>query len=150
MSIFVVTGAPCSGKSTYVKEHAVQADMIYDYDLLQQAVTELPAHEEPSAVQHDLNMEMRSCFIDFALEHKAETFWLICAKPTVKLKEMLGSDAVYIHLDTSEEECLRRLEQDDSRKDKAVWKARIHRYFHEDEDNARSFLFLMAELEAMR
>lgn len=35
----VVTGPPCSGKSTYVRERAAPGDIVVDYDLLAQALT---------------------------------------------------------------------------------------------------------------
>jgi predicted kinase len=37
--ITVVTGAPCSGKSTYVKENAKSGDIIIDMDVLALALT---------------------------------------------------------------------------------------------------------------
>ena len=30
--IHVITGAPCSGKSTYIKEHKGKGDLVVDYD----------------------------------------------------------------------------------------------------------------------
>ena len=46
MKIKCVTGAPGSGKSTYVREHHGDNDIIYDFDLMAQAITGKEAHSE--------------------------------------------------------------------------------------------------------
>lgn len=43
MEIKIVCGLPASGKSTYVKRHMTDHDLIYDYDELMQTLTGLPS-----------------------------------------------------------------------------------------------------------
>lgn len=38
MAIRIVTGAPCSGKSSYVQSHAQEGEVIIDYDLIAKAI----------------------------------------------------------------------------------------------------------------
>lgn len=35
--LHVICGPPCSGKSTYVREHAEDGDLLVDYDVIAQA-----------------------------------------------------------------------------------------------------------------
>ena len=39
MTLYVVTGPPCGGKSTYVREHAKPGDFVIDLDRLALAIT---------------------------------------------------------------------------------------------------------------
>jgi predicted ATPase len=44
MAVYVITGPPAAGKSTYVREHAKPGDITIDYDTLAQALSpDLPA-----------------------------------------------------------------------------------------------------------
>jgi broad-specificity NMP kinase len=52
----VVTGPPCSGKSTYVRERAKPGDIVIDFDTLAQALG--------SPTAHDHNKEIRLVTID--------------------------------------------------------------------------------------
>lgn len=40
----VVTGPPCSGKTTYVQQHAMPGDIVIDFDLIAQALGSPAAH----------------------------------------------------------------------------------------------------------
>ena len=42
--IHVVTGPPCAGKSTYIREHAADGDVLVDYDELAQALGRKELH----------------------------------------------------------------------------------------------------------
>jgi len=43
--ITVVSGAPCSGKTTYVRENADPADIVVDFDLIAQAFGSSVSHD---------------------------------------------------------------------------------------------------------
>ena len=46
----VVTGPACSGKSSYVREHAEPGDVVIDFDVLAQALGSPVAHDHPRPV----------------------------------------------------------------------------------------------------
>ena len=52
--IVVVTGAPCSGKSTHVQMHATPGDVVVDMDRLALALSAdgTPHHQYPQHVRH--------------------------------------------------------------------------------------------------
>lgn len=54
MALYVVTGPPGAGKTTWVTEHAKQGDVVIDYDRLAQALT------VPGADTHDHGKTVRS------------------------------------------------------------------------------------------
>lgn len=49
--VFIVYGAPCAGKSTWVKENARPDDLVVDIDSIWEAVGISPRYEKPSALR---------------------------------------------------------------------------------------------------
>lgn len=45
MTVYVITGPPAAGKSTWVREHAKPGDITIDYDTLAQALSPELAHD---------------------------------------------------------------------------------------------------------
>lgn len=78
----VVTGAPCSGKSTFVREHAKPGDLVVDFDALARALGSPVAHEHsPWACQvaatawaEVVRLVMR--------RHDGERCWVVDSLPT--------------------------------------------------------------------
>lgn len=71
MTVFVVTGPPAAGKSTWVREHAKPGDITIDYDTLAQALSpELPADpaEQPPHVVAVIMAARSAAFDDAAMD----------------------------------------------------------------------------------
>lgn len=134
--IKVISGAPCSGKTTYVKSHIGDADLAYDYDALYCALTFKGSHTEPTQAQHDMVSKLRCKFLFQLKESQAPVAWVIATRPTEWLRQVLGEEAEYIAMNATRQECLERLQSDDTRRDKDLWAARINRYFDEQESAA--------------
>lgn len=49
--ITLVTGPPCSGKTTYVREHAQPGDTVIDYDALAVALGSPDTHDHPDSLR---------------------------------------------------------------------------------------------------
>lgn len=131
--IKIVYGAPLSGKSTYVKKHFRAGDIRYDYDELKQCIGLTGTHEEGTEELRDMLLSLRGTYLNKARDMDI-TAWFICTRPSDFIKEAAGADAEYIYMDVSEEECLKRLEQDDTRPDKELMKTLIKRFFTEQEN----------------
>lgn len=139
-SVEIVYGAPCSGKSTYVREHAMEGDLFYDYDALVRAMTTEDKRGTEKTVAHEVAIGVRGLMINKLADEKcaAKRAYIITRWPTDNLREQLAGMAVVEHrMEASREECLSRLESDDTRTDKAAWRDIINRWFdeHADEPN---------------
>ena len=108
--IHVVIGAPCAGKSTYVRENAKSGDVIVDFDAIARALGangHLPDGDIKQAA-----FEARKSVIDYCIKSDCEA-WIIHTSPT---DEQRGSyekaNAEFIELDTDMETCLERARND--------------------------------------
>ena len=119
MHVKVVYGCPCSGKSTYVINHAGENDIIYDYDAILLATTTRKKQLVARHAAHFAVLNLRKAFVDNAKDEKAiNCIWLLCNWPTDTVREILdGLDTEDIFIDATEDECYARLEADDTRPD---------------------------------
>ena len=138
----VVTGAPCSGKTTYVSEHIGDHDLVYDYDALSRAMSNSDEHRLDREHLHKFVMDVRYSIIDRLANTPCDglnTAWLIVTSPNDKFKEAVAElSPEYIEMTATEAECLERLEKDDTRPEKAEWAKRIRQWFAENRPNADS------------
>lgn len=84
----VVTGAPCSGKSTYVRQHAVPGDVVIDFDLIAQALGSPVDHGHDSQYWK-VAIEARDAAIKAAIGRHREgcRVWVIDSKPSPAKQE---------------------------------------------------------------
>lgn len=130
--VYIVHGAPCSGKSSFVDSIKGNSDLIVDIDNLWQALTGRRYHK-PNAVKANVfamrdalleTVKTRAgkwerCFIVEGLPYKAE-----------RERRSVAYGAELIHIDTDKETCLQRLQADESRREYASeWQRYIDEYF---------------------
>ena len=74
----VVTGAPCSGKTTYILEHMAVGDVMIDFDRLAQAVSpQSPKHRYPEHIREVVRV-MRLAAIRHILDAQSGVrLWVI-------------------------------------------------------------------------
>ena len=93
--IHVVTGAPCSGKTTYVHEHAKAGDIIIDFDAIATALGAEPYEAEGNIFT--AAVKARLAAIDAALTCDGDS-WIIDTIHDSKYQEnedlMKGVDSV--------------------------------------------------------
>ncbi len=81
----IVTGPPCSGKSTYIRDRATHGDIVIDLDRIALALTseDTASHDYPDHVR-TVARKARISAIDAALiQHAAgQQVWIIDAAPT--------------------------------------------------------------------
>lgn len=129
--IFLVYGAPLSGKTSYVKDVMNEGDLIIDIDSIWESVSGCPRYVKPPKLTQnvfairDLEMDM----IKYKLGGWSSAY-IVGGYPLVSERErlikMYGAREVFV--DTSQEECLRRLEKDEAR-DKDKWRQYIEDWF---------------------
>jgi shikimate kinase len=105
----LVAGAPCSGKTTFAKAHALAGDEILDYDVVHAELTNLELYV------HDESQISRSVS-EFGRRARAmRQGWIIATAPSIDRRRALRKSlqARSIVLEIWPGECLARLERSD-------------------------------------
>lgn len=116
MTLHIVTGPPCAGKSTYVAEHAKDGDVRVDFDLLAQALGFQGRHCSKGHVR-SVTYAARKAAIAYLMEHADSTEfdgWVIHSSPRAEQMEEYEACGAQFHaLDTDMETCLARAVEDE-------------------------------------
>lgn len=100
MFIHVVAGLPASGKTTYVKQHMTNHDLIYDYDYLMSAITGLPLHEHNIEAHEYIAMFYEIILRKIKSEKSFDNVWIVTTKPDDRLTTLLAPYTVdYTYID---------------------------------------------------
>jgi predicted kinase len=131
MGVKIVYGAPCSGKSTYVREKIKENDIVFDYDAITRALTNSQQHLSKREVSHRYVLDIKLTLIKrYRMGSKAKDLWIISTFLTDSFKKYVHDlKPEYIKMDVSMEECLARLDKDEMRPDKEEWKQKIIEWF---------------------
>jgi hypothetical protein len=102
----VVTGPPCSGKSTYAWSRAQPGDIVIDFDRIAQAIGSGDPHDHPNPVRWTA-IAMRKAGITAAIEQhrRGATVWIV--QTTIAPADMLryvnvGAEVVALDVDSAE------------------------------------------------
>jgi hypothetical protein len=113
--ITVVTGAPCSGKSTYVAENAKSGDAIIDMDVLALALTtpDVKPFEYDSKIR-SIAIAARQAAVKEALTvAQGERYfgvWIIHSDPSHSIRSAYRAmGARFVEMDPGKDVCLTRL-----------------------------------------
>lgn len=110
--IHIISGPPCSGKSTYVREHAKDGDLRVDYDLIAQALGATNSHAAEGLVKQAA-FDAREGAIKAALENAGMESWIIHTSPNEEHMKMYEeSGAEFIRLDPCYDVCMERAAND--------------------------------------
>lgn len=130
--IIIIYGAPASGKSTYVKEHAEEGDVIVDLDIIQRSFQICRKSEgKKELLEHALFI--RDYLYKMLEQQRIETktAWIIAGLPDGFERQALAKrlNAELIFMGVSKEECIRRAMGDNSRENKELQMEMIEKYF---------------------
>lgn len=119
--IKVVYGAPASGKSTYVKKHIKDNDIVYDYDALMQCLTLRDKYDRNNNASYLITFLRGSIIKQHTMNNnKIDDIWIITTNISDRLKKDLSvipdEDIEYIKMKTSLKTCLKRIDEDEARK----------------------------------
>ena len=110
--VFIVYGAPLSGKSTYVRQNAEPEDLIVDLDSIYSAITPAPRYFHTEQVK-PLAFGIRDYLYDQIRirNGKWQTAWVIAGLPRKGQREQLAArlGASCILIESTKEECHKRL-----------------------------------------
>lgn len=129
--VYLVYGAPLSGKSTYVKDSMSDGDLVVDMDSIWQCVSGCDRYIKPNRLR-SVAFRLRDDLLDMIKYRfgKWSNAYLIGGYPLQsereRLMQELGAREVFI--DTSKEECIERLAAD-SERDTEEWLKYIDEWF---------------------
>lgn len=138
--VYYVYGAPCSGKSTFVRENMQAGDLVFDIDRLWSALSGQPEYVKPNELKpiifNALNAIMDS------IKTRAgdwQTAWVIEGGALIgdrmRRIEALGAESIFI--DATHDECIRRLANDEDRRFvQEQWVGYIDRWFKDYQPDA--------------
>ena len=86
--LYVITGPPCSGKSTWVKEKAKPGDIVIDLDRIALAITaeSTPHHDYPKHIRKAAIMLRKQAVAQALAYSRAGNSYVIHAKPNIKAR----------------------------------------------------------------
>lgn len=109
----VVMGAPCSGKSTYVREHAKPGDIVIDFDKLAQALGSPTPHDHPDHIRM-VAVKMRRAAIEEALRQHLQgyTVWIVDINPGPRMVAYRRVGAQIVTMTATPEELHERADRE--------------------------------------
>lgn len=133
--VYLITGASCSGKTSFVKERLEPNDIVLDIDDIWQAVSGQPRYTKPSAIKQIVFATRDE--IKNQISMGAGTWrnaYIIESLPSAKDREREASkyrafNVEVITMEASKEDCLNRLIQDPQGRDIKNYKGYIEEYF---------------------
>ena len=114
MALYIVTGPPAAGKSTYVREHAQPGDIRIDYDEIANTISgaEPDNHDHPQHIQ-TVTKTARTAAIKAALKYANQVdVWIIHATPSATiLQEYREHGAEIITIDPGKDVVMQRVKE---------------------------------------
>lgn len=131
--VYIVHGSPLSGKTTFVKENSGKDDIVLDMDNIYNMLNfNNDKYIKSNRIKSNVFI-IRDCILDMikCRTGKWRTAWIIGGFPLPMERKRLmdATGAEMIHIDTSKEECLKRL-YSDAERPQEEWKKYIEDYFN--------------------
>ena len=132
--VYLVYGAPCSGKTTFVNGIKGNSDLVVDMDNIWQCITGGARYEKPNALRTNAFIVRDALYDSIKTRRgKWERAFVISGEPIAsdrnRLISNLGAEAIFI--DTDKATCLERLYADCNRAEqqKKEWAGYIEDWF---------------------
>lgn len=130
--VYLVHGSPFSGKSAFVAESMSRGDLIVDVDRIWHCVSGCDMYDKPDRLKGEV-FRVRDLLIDDVARRDGhwKCAYVVGGYPLSVERERvirrLGAEEV--HIDTSRDECLSRLERCDDGRDTEQWERYIADYW---------------------
>ena len=128
---YIVSGAPCSGKTTYVNAIKGNSDLVVDVDNIWQCITGRERYYRSDALK-GIMFHLRDELYDAVKTRRGnwQRAYVITSASGAALQSLarrLGAEVIVI--DTAKEECISRLRSDPQGRDVDEWEEYIDEYF---------------------
>ena len=115
--VYLVWGAPLSGKSTWVKDNMTRGDLVIDIDNVWQCVTGMKRYDKPGTLKNVVfKIYDELCDMARTRAGKWRTAFVVAGVPRradrKRLMVRVGADES-IYIDTPQDECMQRLAASD-------------------------------------
>jgi AAA domain len=109
----VVTGPPCAGKTTYVRQHAKPGDIIVDFDLIAQALGSPVSHGHNGQLREVAAAAWAGAVRGAIAQHQAgRRAWIVDARPRpYRSEQYQRAGARLVHLEAEAAELHRRADE---------------------------------------
>lgn len=113
--VYLIYGSPCSGKSTYIKEHIQRGDLLCDVDLIYGAITNSNPHDA-ELYTHEVACGLNNVLKDIIRDRKGNwknAYVVSLANTEEKLqqaKDQINADEC-VFIDTPYEVCMERAKE---------------------------------------
>lgn len=132
--VYIVYGAPCAGKTTFVKENAMPEDIVVDIDRIWQMISINDEYSKPASIKSAV-FDVRDKLYDI-IKYRSGNWhnaYIITGGAMQgdrdRLKQRVGADDL-IFIDTSYMDCIKRVHlRDLSEEQKLNWFAYIDEWF---------------------
>lgn len=133
--VYIVYGAPCAGKTTYVDINKGANDLIFDIDSIYSAISGAPRYDKSSALK-PIVFAIRETVYNAIQYRQGEwrNAWIIGTFPFNIDRELLAQrlGAEIILIKANYETCIERLNNDKQRESvQALWKSYIDNWFED-------------------
>lgn len=129
--VFLVYGAPCSGKTTWVGDSRQDGDLVVDMDAIWRCVSGCPLYVKPNRLK-SVAFRIRDDLIDMVRYRfgKWNNAYVIGGYPLQSERDRLVKDlqARPVFIEASKQECIARAEADEA-KDSEAYKEYIEKWF---------------------
>lgn len=137
--VYIISGAPGSGKSTYVSKNKGKGDLVLDLDLLTAALQgETTAHPDYKTV-FDAALAVREAVygvIEARRGNWQQAFVITSTPKSDNVRNLANRlKGEIVEMPTDKAECLHRIESDSSRTDPERDKQLVEQYFDEGRAN---------------
>lgn len=130
--VYLVVGAVCSGKTTFVQENMNEGDLVLDMDLIWQSISMQSLHIKPNTLK-PIAFAIRETIIEQIKMRSGmwQNAWVITTQSReMEVQRMANSlDAEIIYMTTDKETCLERLNQNPNGRDLVLYTKLIDEYY---------------------
>jgi predicted kinase len=116
--ITVITGPPCSGKTTYLREHAKPGDIVIDFDALAVALGSTSPHDHDPRLREVTAAAWSAAVDRLTNGYPGARAWIVDSRPTrTRQSAYQQARAKTVRLDASPAELHRRASADGRNQD---------------------------------